>query len=206
MRGCFWITAHRKEWASYRLLEGCIDGVSAAQCICAQPVLRLLRHRLLLLWWVKAAASVTGNHLSALQDFLDHSSTTGCAESLVRAGDVFVPCDLLGRCYLPYWVPGRRRYFQAVLVSCTFRWVHCAICLSVCYWLIPKSCSSRFTKGKSKQPSHDSQNLKEDTSPPMMLFSALTPVPQPWPDQTSTEARGDFPVISTDVGLHSRAR
>ena len=88
--------------------------------ICAQPLLRLFRHRFLLIWQVKAAASVTGNHLSTLQDFLDHSSTTGCVGSRVKAGDIFVPCELLGRCYLPYRVPERRRYFQAVQSTCWF--------------------------------------------------------------------------------------
>lgn len=88
--------------------------------ICAQPLLRLLRHQFLLIWQVKAAARVTGNHLSTLQDFLDHSSTTGCVGSWVKAGDTFVPCELLGRCYLPYRVPERRRYFQAVQSTCWF--------------------------------------------------------------------------------------
>lgn len=88
--------------------------------ICAQPLLQLFRHWFPLIWQVKAAASVTGYHLATLQDFLDHSSTTGCVGSRVRAGDIFVPCELLGRCYLPYRVPERRRYFQAVQSTCWF--------------------------------------------------------------------------------------
>lgn len=33
---------------------------------------------------------MTGNHLSTLHNFLNHSSTTGCVGPQVRAGDIFV--------------------------------------------------------------------------------------------------------------------
>lgn len=58
--------------------------------ICTQPLLRLFGHQFLLIWEVKAAVSVTGNHQATLQDFLGCSSTTGCVGSWVRVGDVFV--------------------------------------------------------------------------------------------------------------------
>lgn len=41
-------------------------------------------------------------------------------------------------------------YSEYMLISCTFRWTLYAICLSVGYWLIPKSYWSRFYRGKIK--------------------------------------------------------
>lgn len=39
---------------------------------------------------------------------------------------------------------------KCMLISCKFRWILYAICLSVCYWPIPKSYWSWFYRGKIK--------------------------------------------------------
>lgn len=146
----------------------------------------------------------------------------GCVGSQGRAGGTFLPCELLGRCYLPQWVSERWRYFQAVRSAC---------------WFLARSGEfsmqsvSLLVAGSSPNPQAHQGFLKENQNnlpkrvktwrkisliqwcsvmgeaqlclpagfSPRSTFTTVT-----WPN-VHWSHRGDFPVISMDVWLCSLA-
>lgn len=150
---------------------------------------------------------------ATVQGSLEHSPTTGCVGSQLRAGEIFAPCEPLGRCYLPQRVPESWRFFQAVQTTCRFLARSGEFSLQSVSLLVTGSSPrpSRFSKGKNQNnlPKRVKTWRKISVmlceggwhSSASLLASALAQFPQLWPDQMSTEARGDFPVISMDVWL-----
>lgn len=151
IKGSFSNTASRREGAPCRVLEGCADGVSVATHLSALSPC--------------SACLGTGPSSSnsskcdrsppvlfarlpwpQLNNRLCRTSGQGwrgvCAVGALRK--VLPPIPSTGE---EMAFPSCEKY---VPIPCTFRWLVYAICLSVGYWLVPKSYPSRFSRGKSE--------------------------------------------------------